>query len=200
MRTMCFSKGQAGYTLIEMLAVGLIIGVLAAIGLFTYVKSIERMRTTEATTILATAVSSQHRYNLKYGNFTQDWLKLDAVPPRLKNPDAVGSHLTADHTTYYARGGVGSDNPPRGFAFKFEKVGNRWFAVAERVGAGDYSYSLVRPFNDIVTYCIPTDSSDENSADICVDYMGVEKVSELQADPRTNASDTGFFYKEKSEN
>ena len=194
-------KGNAGYTLLEMLATVFIIAIVAGIGTFMYFKSIERMRTTEATTALNTAVLSQHRYRLKYEQFTTDWLKLDALPVGLKNPDSVNNLLTADHTTYYPRGGAQSSNPPPGYAFKFETgVNGRWFAVASRVGFGDYSYSLVRPFNDIVTYCVPTDMSDESSVDICTDYMGVETAAELLPDPRTHAADTGFFYEDKEGN
>lgn len=198
MRKTFLLKNQAGYTLLEMLATVFIIAIVAGIGTFVYFKSIERMRTTEATTALGTAVLSQHRYRLKYEGFTKDWLKLDALPVGLKNPDSVNNLLTADHTTYYPRGGAQSSNPPPGYAFKFETIGNRWFAVAERVGFGDYHYSLVRPFNDIVTYCVPTDMADESSVDICVDYMGVEKAEELLPDPRTNTNGGSFFYEQKN--
>lgn len=175
---------KKGFTLLEMLIVIIVIAILAGIAMMYYGRFIERMRIAEADTLIGTSILSQERNFLKFQRYTPYWHQLDAVPIALRTPKAQNDFSNgSENTIYYTRGGMLSGTPNAGFAISFEKdATNRWFAVARRVGPGEYTYRIVRPFDSTSSVCVP-DWSNEKDLAICVDYMQVENVSELEADP-----------------
>ncbi len=74
-------KTQAGFTLVELLIVLVIIGVLTALGLPMYGRVVEKSRQTEAITILGVMRGAQLRYLTDSGSYTSDRAKLDIELP-----------------------------------------------------------------------------------------------------------------------
>jgi len=182
---------RRGFTLLEMLVAVVIVAILAAVGWPSYQRFVERMRMADALALIGTERASQERHRLTKHRYTKKWAALDAVPVEVHSPintDGSGKgYLSADGEVFYTRGGAELADTERkpGFAVKFEEIDGKWFFVAERVGAawGGYKYSLVRSFDDTQTVCVP-DASHQDSVLMCTDFMGVETLAELPADPR----------------
>ncbi len=82
-----FSTGRlGGFTLIELLVVVLIIGILAAVALPKYEKSVERARAAEAESVLKSIAAAQDVYMLtsEDGCATYDFSLLDIEVPESK--------------------------------------------------------------------------------------------------------------------
>lgn len=175
---------KKGFTLLELLVVVIIIAILSSVAVMYYGRFIERMRIAEADTVIGSAVLSQERVFIKFQRYTPYWHQLDAGPIAVRTPKADNDFANGkENTIFYTRGGMRSGTPNNGFAISFEQdATGRWFAVARRVGDSDYSYRIVRPFDDTQSVCVP-DWANEKDLAICVDYMGVEHVTELSPDP-----------------
>ena len=78
------SRRQAGFTLVELAVVIVIIGVLAAFGVPRFIKSVERSKAAEAFEYLASVRTAQERYQAQYGTYASDLTTLDikASPPK----------------------------------------------------------------------------------------------------------------------
>lgn len=82
------SGADAGFTLIEMVVVVLIIGILSAIAIPQYFKLVEKGRVSEAISLLDAARASQERYRAKYGSYCTTTISscggFDLAVPTLK--------------------------------------------------------------------------------------------------------------------
>ncbi len=185
---------KKGFTLIELIVVIVIIAILSSIALVVYKHFMERMRIGEADSLIGTVLLGQERYYLKTQRYTQYWHHLDAVPVAVRTPRADNNFANGlTNTIYYTRGGAQDETPRAGFAIHFEKdLTDKWFAVARRVGPGDFTYQLVRPFDSTRTFCVP-DMDNEDDVKICLEYMGLENPSELPGDPRLTPADVQAF-------
>ena len=76
---------HSGFTLLELLVVVLIIGILAAIALPQYKKSVAKARAAEAIMTLKSITDAQERYALVNNNYTNDLEELDISV----NPDGT---------------------------------------------------------------------------------------------------------------
>jgi len=71
-------RRNAGFTLVELLVVVLIIGILAAVAVPQYFKVVEKGRVTEATSCASILNSAEERYFLKNNAYTTNQGDLDA--------------------------------------------------------------------------------------------------------------------------
>lgn len=68
---------ERGFTLVELLVVVLVIGVLAAIAMPMYQKTVERSKVTSALSVLGTIATAEQSYFLVNGEYTQQYSHLD---------------------------------------------------------------------------------------------------------------------------
>ena len=66
------TRNRKGYTLIEVLVVGIIISVLASVALVNYGVVVERARAKEGEQLLYALLASQKRYKLEHGAYAID--------------------------------------------------------------------------------------------------------------------------------
>ncbi len=181
-------KSKAGFTLIELMVVTIIIGILAASGLMYYGRFLERMRMAEALQLFGVAISAQERCLLQRHHYTKVWGYLDVTATQNTFGTLDTKHSNADQTHYYTNGsaetaGEGSFRPGYDMYFE-EKENGKWYIVAKRIGWGGYDYTFLREFDDGKIYCIPNQDH-APSVNLCLDFMGVSTLDELPEDPRT---------------
>ena len=162
-------KNNKGVTLVELLVVVLIIGILAAMAMPAYFKSVERARIAEADTILGSVAQAQQRRWMKNNSYSKLFSGLDVSPTN----DASD--------TFCTKGASGTSGCKNGFSIVLGSTtdahGNG-SAKATRVGNSQYSYVLTRNYQGTHTTCEGT--TDEDKA-LCADYCGTDTVSSAGA-------------------
>ena len=86
-------QNKQAFTLIELLVVILIIGILAAVAVPQYQKTIIKSRLANMKQIVSVVKTAEEAYYLANGAYTNDWGLLDidlpACPPRATNSDVL---------------------------------------------------------------------------------------------------------------
>ena len=77
-------KARKSFTLLELIAVIIIIGILAAVAWPHYLKMTERAREMEGINIASAVFQSEKRYEIENGNYTDEIVDLDVDIPSLK--------------------------------------------------------------------------------------------------------------------
>jgi len=164
---------KKGFTLVELLVVVLIIGILAAMALPAYFKSVERSRMAEADTLLASISQAQQRRWMKTGSYSKLYAGLDVSP----SAEAKATFCTkgaSPSTAPTASGTVsGCGN---GFAIVLDatnNVLNTGKATAYRANNTQYTYSLERIYQDNKVTCRATSAEDKA---ICAEYCGIDSM------------------------
>ncbi|WP_428081633.1 type IV pilin protein, partial [Candidatus Avelusimicrobium alvi] len=78
-----------GFTLIELLVVVLIIGILSAVALPQYERTVEKSRWTEAVSAASAFYDAQELYKLANDSYATDFDSLDFTPPGQRQSAAV---------------------------------------------------------------------------------------------------------------
>ena len=89
------TRKNRGFTLIEIIIVVVILGILAALALPQYLKTVERSRGSEAIIHLGTIRTGEMNYYAENRAYTSDFELLDIDDPNLLPPPPVGTRLFA---------------------------------------------------------------------------------------------------------
>ena len=73
--------GKRGFTLVELVAVVIILGILMAVGIPQYLRAMERSRGAEAYSTLAALQEAEKIYNTEYESYTCKWATDNTIPP-----------------------------------------------------------------------------------------------------------------------
>lgn len=82
-----------GFTLLELLIVIIILGVLAALALPQYIRTVEKSRASEAYIHLGTIRLAEMNYYAQHREYTDNWALLDIDNPNLLPSPPVGTRL-----------------------------------------------------------------------------------------------------------
>lgn len=70
-------RRRAGFTLVELIVVVIVLGLLAAMGVPSFLKSVERSKASEAFTYLSAVRAAQERFHARQGTYTDQLGDLD---------------------------------------------------------------------------------------------------------------------------
>ena len=104
------AQGQEGFTLIELLVVILIIGILAAVAIPTFLSQTSKAYDSNLQSALGTIQTTESSYSTSNGgSFTADPSALTTIEPSLSSPiSTYGITVTLSGTTGYTASGTDS--------------------------------------------------------------------------------------------
>jgi len=199
-------KNNKGFTLVELLVVVLIIGILAAMAMPAYFKSVERSRIAEAETLLGSISQAQQRRWMKNGSYSTLFSGLDVSPTSeavatfctkgTNQEDAVDSHTVSDCGNGFAIV-LEQDTAGANGAAGTKVALNSGKVKALRVNNSQYTYTLSRYYQDNKVTCETGDSTEDDA--ICAEYCGLDSMpssgaccsdgGEDECDPTSNERD-----------
>ncbi|MAW59791.1 MAG: prepilin-type cleavage/methylation domain-containing protein [Planctomycetes bacterium] len=94
------NNGQAGFSLVELTIVVVILGVLAMMAVPRYQTAVERAKAAEAFNYLAQVEAGQERHNARTGEYAQNISQLDVKLPT-PNHFSVGTFTSYDWQTQW---------------------------------------------------------------------------------------------------
>ena len=150
---------KKGFTLIELLVVVLIIGVLVAIALPSYMRSVERSRATGPMTNLGSIAKAQKSYRMGTEHYTDNVGNLDiSLKDESNGEDATGNTFESEFFTYRVYGD------------------DKAVAIATRKDVSDdKKYELSVDYGTNQIYCRPVENK------TCID-LGLEEGQDYTSD------------------
>ncbi len=143
-------NNKQAFTLIELLVVVLIIGILAAVALPQYQKTVEKSRAMQAVIMVKAIADANEAYYLANGEYAHDLDLLDV--------DVPGTSYT-----YTGK----KRKQTKYFDFGTENMRGNGIAISNRKQNGSFKYYyLLRYANDPKIYCYPQDVGSD-IYDIC---------------------------------
>lgn len=161
-------KNEKGFTLIEVLAVVLIIGILAAVGLPYYARVVERSRLSEVEQVLGNVVRDQRLMKVKRNTYAESWRALNSPPPAApqgplyctRGDNRPDQEACPNEKTIFEMRLCGKDAPDAQAA-----------TVATRLNSKEYGeYHLYRYYEETPAqvYCW---ADTDNAKKLCMDFL-----------------------------
>ena len=114
-----FSFSRAGFTLMELLVVVLIIGILAAVALPQYRRAVVKARTARVLPLLRSLAEAEERFYMANGYYASDLADLDVAVSDIKLPDGKGVNWKiVENESVSASYNYLVDMPPVGYYFR----------------------------------------------------------------------------------
>jgi prepilin-type N-terminal cleavage/methylation domain-containing protein len=148
------------FTLIELLVVVLIIGILAAIALPQYQKSVEKSRAVEGIMAVKTITQSAQRHKLATGQWPSKFDDLDIEYSKLTGVTGNLGRLSDAFSVYL-------------------NYANYEYPLLDRMSGGRYRYTIIWCPKDNSLWCGAggaPDSNIENEKALCENLGGVQKT------------------------
>ena len=141
------TNSKVGFTLMELIISILIIGVLSAIALPTYIKAREKAKAAEAFTVLNAVASAEQRWALTHNNYSSD---LEGLDISLEKSAQVEDDVIK--TKYFE---ISVNEGKKGYKDTAYVIANR-----KKEGSETVLYSLYRCIDDSKALCLDVDKTD----------------------------------------
>ena len=148
-----------------MLVVVLIVGILVAVALPQYNKTVERIRLTEAKELLDAASQAQQRYFLTNNEYAESFGMLDIEIPNVAEGNNAGAVLSV-----------------KNFEFSLEEISNNSL-VASRVKNGNKVYSIYKDLTTGQLCCKDLNETDK----VTCDSLDITACPESEEEPEEPA-------------
>ena len=153
---------KKGFTLIELLVVVLIIGILSAVALPQYTKSVEKARASEAVSMMKSLSAGFEEYVLANGTLPNSFEELTLVPSNT-TPDADGC-IASKNFRYCIQYGPRLQSWRKGGSYSGQ-YGFVWYSSMQNIGTAGKKF-----------YCYVQKNSQADKLKICPSLTSAAKI------------------------
>ena len=161
---------KKGFTLIELLVVVLIIGILSAVALPQYTKSVEKARAAEAVSMMKSLSAGVEEYVLANGKSPNSFEELTLVPSNT-TPDSDGC-IASKNFRYCIQNGPRLQSSRKGGSYDWQ-YGFIWYSSIQNIGTPGKKF-----------YCYVSKNSAADKLKICPSLTSAAKIQ--------SPTDSGF--------